>query len=141
MTVLINYFLWDSEYWNDPGILIPATLVTLLSLCLAYVFFGMVAISLRQRFPQEKQSTKRLTISIVLFILMSGVYLSLLLRIYDYFAFLGYNFREADFPKAFAILVVMNIFLTFLNEGVSRFENYRVTIRETEQLKKEYMQS
>lgn len=141
MTVLINYFLWDREYWNDPGILIPATLVTLLSLCLAYVFFGMVAISLRQRFPHEKQSTKRLTISIFLFILMSGIYLSLLLRTYDNFTFLGYNFREADFPKAFAILVVMNIFLTFLNEGVSRFENYKVTIRETEQLKKEYMQS
>jgi two-component system, LytTR family, sensor kinase len=141
MTVLINYFLWDTEYWNDPGILIPATLVTLLSLCLAYVFFGMVAISLRQRFPHEKQSFKRLAISIILFILMSGVYLSLLLRTYDALTFLGYNFREADFPKAFAILVVMNIFLTFLNEGVSRFENYRVTIRETEQLKKEYMQS
>jgi two-component system, LytTR family, sensor kinase len=141
MTVLINYFLWDNEYWNHAGILFPATIVTLFSLCLAYIFFGMVAISLRQRFPHEKQSFKRLCLSILLFILMSGVYLSLLLRAYDYFHFLGYNFREVDFPKAFAILVVMNIFLTFLNEGVSRFENYRVTIRQTEQLKKEYMQS
>src|SRR5688500_10996003 len=92
MTVLINYFLWDTEYWNDPGILIPATLVTLLSLCLAYVFFGMVAISLRSRFPRESQSARRLTISIFLFILMSGVYISLLLRTYDSLNFLGYTF-------------------------------------------------
>jgi LytS/YehU family sensor histidine kinase len=35
----------------------------------------------------------------------------------------------------------MNVFLTFLNEGVSRFESYKTTIMETEQLKKEYMQS
>ena len=37
--------------------------------------------------------------------------------------------------------MVINVFLTFLQEGVSRFEKYRATVTETEQLKKEYMHS
>jgi LytS/YehU family sensor histidine kinase len=35
----------------------------------------------------------------------------------------------------------MNIFLTFLNEGVAQFERYKTTLIETEQLKKEYLHS
>jgi LytS/YehU family sensor histidine kinase len=35
----------------------------------------------------------------------------------------------------------MNIFLIFLNEGVAQFERYKTTLMQTEQLKKEYLQS
>ena len=38
-------------------------------------------------------------------------------------------------------IIVINLFLTFLNEGVYRYERFRDTVTETEQLKKEYMQS
>src|SRR5205085_5679631 len=73
--------------------------------------------------------------------LMSAVYVSLILRGYDYFNFFGYEYAEPDFIKCYTSIIVVNIFLTFLNEGVYRFEKYRATVTETEQLKKEYMQS
>jgi LytS/YehU family sensor histidine kinase len=37
--------------------------------------------------------------------------------------------------------IVMNLFLVFLNEGVAQFERYKATLMQTEQLKKEYLQS
>ena len=141
MALLINYFLFDDRYFESFRVFLPATLVTFIVLCLAFLVYGVVAISLRNRFPSEEELFKRLSICVMLFVLMTGVYLSIVTRAYDLFRFLGYEFNETGFTKCYAALVVMNIFLTFLNEGVSRFENYKITTLETEQLKREYMQS
>jgi len=72
---------------------------------------------------------------------MSAVYISLLLLAYDYVHFYGYEYIENDFTKSYITLVTVNIFLTFLNEGIYRFEKFKTITTETEQLKKEYMHS
>src|SRR5215213_8662654 len=141
MTLLMNYFLFGSRYFKEVSVFIWATLVTFLLLCIAFSIYGFVAISLRRRFPGDHELFKRLAICITIFIIMTGVYLSIVCRGYDLFNFMGYEYDERNFAKCFVTFVVMNVFLTFLNEGVSRFENYRATHTETEQLKKEYMQS
>jgi two-component system LytT family sensor kinase len=140
MAILTNYFLYDSSYFQW-SVFLPATAMTFALLAIAFLIYGFVAIYLRFRFPEESQVFKRLGICILLFLLMSLVYISLMLRGYDYYSFLGYEFRDYDFTLSFASMALMNIFLTFLNEGVYRFEKYRNTITETEQLKKEYMHS
>ena len=141
MSVLTNYFLFGKRYFIESDVLTWASLVTFILICIAYIFHGLVAISLRNRLPREQDLFKRLAIAITIFILMTGVYLSMVCRAYDLFQFMGYQYNEANFTKCFVSFIIMNIFLTFLNEGVSRFENYRTTLTETEQLKKEYMQS
>jgi sensor histidine kinase YesM len=141
MTVLTNYFLFGSRYFTEGSVFAWSTLVTFILLCFAFLNYGFVAISLRNRFPRDHELFKRLTICITIFILMTGVYLSIVCRGYDLFHFLGYEYNEKNFTKCFIAFVTMNIFLTFLNEGVSRYESYRTTLTETEQLKKEYMQS
>lgn len=96
---------------------------------------------LRSRFPDDSQLFRRLLICISIFFLMSAVYISFLLLIYDNFGFFGYTYTENDFTRGYFTLVVINVFLTFLNEGVYRFERYKAVTTETEQLKKEYMHS
>jgi two-component system, LytTR family, sensor kinase len=141
LSLLLNNIFFGNIYWSDPLVFLAATGVTFMLISLAYMFFTTIAIALRNRFPREKDHIIRFGLCIFLYILISAIYLSLILRAYDLFNFQGYQFREWHFSQAFALVAVTDIFLTFLNEGVSRFENYRVTIRETEQLKKEYMQS
>ena len=141
MTLLMNYFLFGKRYFNEAGVFCWATLVTFILLCFAFFAYGLVAISLRNRFPHDQETFKRFVISITLFIIMTGVYLSILCRGYDLFNFVGFEYNESNFAKCYVTFVVMNIFLTFLNEGVYRFESYRKNLTETEQLKKEYMQS
>jgi LytS/YehU family sensor histidine kinase len=60
---------------------------------------------------------------------------------YESTGFLGYEFSEKDYTQCYLATIVMNVFLTFLNEGVSQFEKYKTTLVETEQLKKEYLHS
>lgn len=141
MTLIMNYFLFGKIYFLAGDVFFWATLVTFLVLCLAFFLFGLVAISLRARFPQDREQRKRMVISIAVFITMTSVYLSIICRVYDVFHFMGYQYDEGNFAKCFVTFVVMNVFLTFLNEGVSRFEHYRKNLKETEQLKKEYLQS
>jgi len=141
MSVLLNYFLYGSAYFKSLSIFAWTTLVSFAILGGAFLTYGFVAIFLRSRFPNDSQLLKRLAICISIFFLMSAVYISLILLGYDYFNFFGYEYRESDFTKAYISFITLNVFLTFLNEGVYRFEKYKATITETEQLKTEYMQS
>lgn len=141
MTMLLCYFLYGNRYFNEGDTFTWGTLVTFIFLAMAFITYGLVAISLRNRFPVDNQTFKRLSICIMIFFLMSAVYISLLLLAYDHFSFLGYEYNEQDFVKAYVSFMVVNVFLTFLNEGVYRYDKYKATITETEQLKKEYVQS
>jgi sensor histidine kinase YesM len=141
MTLILNFFLYGNRYFNDATTFTWATIVTFAILAVNFFLYRFIAISLRYRFPNEDQSPKRLTICIAIFILLSAVVMSVLLRSYDHFEFLNYHYSEKDFNKVYFSFIVVNISLTFLNEGVSRFEKYKLTVQEMESLKKEYMQS
>ena len=141
MTCLLNYYLFGPVYFNNAPVFFLSTLTTFILMGSAFLTYGFVAISLRNRFPLDDQSYKRLAICITIFFLMSAVYMSLFLLAYDHFNFLGYEYHESDFVQAYVTLMVVNVFLTFLNEGVYRYEKFRATVTETEQLKKVYVQS
>lgn len=141
MAMVLSYILFGSSYFYEIYKLLVATTTAFLILSLAFIAYGLVALSLRNRFPNENELYKRLLICIGLFALMTGVIMSLMLRSYEYFNFLDYTYSEEDFAIAYAAFLVVNIFLTFLNEGIYQFERYAATIKDTEELKKEYMQS
>jgi two-component system, LytTR family, sensor kinase len=141
MAILVNYFMYGDSYFNSTSQFIFTTIVSFVFFGGGFLTYGFVAIVLRNRFPEDRQLFKRLTICLSVFFLMSAVYVSVLLLAYDYFKFYGYEYLEDDFIKAYLTLITLNVFLTFLNEGMYRFEKFRVTIKETEQLKKEYMHS
>jgi sensor histidine kinase YesM len=141
MAIVMNAILFGGSYFTSAFKLLAITATTFTFLALAFVLYGMVAISLRERFPNEDDLFKRLIISISIFALMSIISISLLLRGYEFIRFYGYSFSETDFTQCYLTILVTNVFLTFLNEGVSQFEKYKATTKETEALKKEYMQS
>ncbi|MGZ3851835.1 MAG: sensor histidine kinase [Flavisolibacter sp.] len=141
MAVVVNYFLYGDAYWSSPSQFLITTLTSFTFFGTGFLTYGFVAIVLRNRFPEDNQVLKRFTICLSIFFLMSAVYISLLLLVYDYFDFYGYKYADSDFVKGYVTLATLNVFLTFLNEGIYRFEKFKVTITENEQLKKEYMHS
>jgi sensor histidine kinase YesM len=140
LALILNYNLFDN-YFSDATVFFWSTLVTFIILIPAFIFYGMIAIFLRNRLPDDSQTIKRVTICIGVFLLLSAVVIALFLLIYETVHFLGYEFSEEDYTNCYLTTIVMNIFLTFLNEGISQFERYKITLVETEQLKKEYLQS
>jgi sensor histidine kinase YesM len=140
LALILNSIIFD-DYFSSFTVFISATVVTFIFLVPVFMVYGMIAISLRDRLPSDNQTIMRLSICIGIFLLLSAVIIALFLIAYEGTNFLGYQFFEKDYTQCYLATIVMNIFLTFLNEGVAQFEKYKTTLVETEQLKKEYLHS
>ena len=96
---------------------------------------------IKKRFPSERELGRRFTYMIFTFLLMSGLFLLLLFQGYEDIDFFNYRFDDDSFVWAYFGLGIGNIFLTFLHEGIARYENWKANLQETEQLKKVNRQS
>jgi two-component system, LytTR family, sensor kinase len=139
--VILNYFLYGTAIFDSVEKFAFLLIVTFLYISVMFACCGWVAITLRNRFPADSDLPRRILICLGIFYLMSAAFISILLLAYDATGFFGYNYREFHFYKTYAAAVIINTFLTFLNEGIYRFEKLAETVKQTEQLKREYMKS
>lgn len=139
--ILINYLLFGGRYLLDGYTFLAATAVTSIILTFSWHAHIWVAMTLRNRFPRDRDMIRRLCLMIFLFVLMTWVTLAVIFWGYDYFRFLGYEIDENVYNGALAGSVVLNIFVSVVNESLSSFEKWKTTLTETEQLKKEHMHS
>ena len=139
--IVLNVLLFGSAYFRDLSIFVIATIITGITLTASWLLHTWVAVTLRNRFSGERESAKRITIAILLFIIMTSLTLSLLFWGYNSFTFLQYELNEKTYEWALIGGALANVFVTFLHEGVWSFEKWKTTLKETEQLKKEYMHS
>jgi two-component system, LytTR family, sensor kinase len=140
-TIVLNSIALGKAYFSSLSVFLVATIIGFGLMTVSFVLYGGVAVAFRNRLPEDRQLMKRMAIVISLFIIMTGLFISGLFKIYESIPLLNFTFSEGSFFGAYGATVVLNIFLTVLHEGVSRFEKYKATLIETEQLKKEYMQS
>ena len=139
--LLVNRLILGSLYFERLSVFLSASAITLVVMALSWVLHGWIAVTLRNRFPQEKATGLRMVLAILLFILITGLIITMLFWGYDAVGFPGGSFKPGNYQIALVIGSVMNIFITVLHEGVARFEKWKAVLVETEQLKKEYMQS
>jgi two-component system LytT family sensor kinase len=140
-TIILNSIIFGMRYFTEWQVFAVASVVAFLFLCVSFILYGGVAVAFRNRFPMDDQFMKRTMIIVALFIIMTGLLILLLFTIYESIGPLNFTFREGSFIGAYSATVVLNIFLTILHEAVAKFASYKATLVETEQLKKEYMQS
>jgi two-component system LytT family sensor kinase len=141
IVAIINFLLFATKYFIDLKIFLLASLCTFLIMGSSWQSLTWIAVTLRNRFPKDHDLLKRLSIALSLFIIITALTISAIFWGYDHFHFLGYQLNETRFKWTLIVFVVINIFITLLHEGVAGFENWKETLTETEQLKKEYMQS
>jgi two-component system LytT family sensor kinase len=140
-SIVINIFVFGKKYFSGWSLFLSATIITALAACVDFILCGAVAVEMKKRLPADNQVVKRLTLMIGIFLILSGLFLYFLFSFYELINFYGYTFNESGFTWAYISMGVLNIFLTFLHEGVSRFERWKANLQETEQLKKTVMQS
>lgn len=141
ITVVMNTVIFGARYFSHPLLFLEASLLTGAALSLDFVLCGGVAVLLKQRFQEEREVGKRLTLMILVFLLITGLFLLIIFRGYELIGFWGYRFNENGFIWSYIVLGIINIFLTFLLEGVARYEKWEANLRETEKLRLAYRQS
>jgi len=140
-TMALNSIIFGSRYFTDGTIFLPTTLISAFVFTLDFTACGAIALLLRRRMPLEEQTSRRLFLMIFCFVDLSGVFLLTLFHGYEIFPSFNYTFNEKGFIWAYVCMAIINIFLTLLMEGISRYNNWRENLKETEQIKKTFTQS
>ena len=140
-TIITNTVAFGLQYFSGIAVFLLATLITAIAYTFYFTLCGGVAVLLKTRFSLQHQVTRRLTFMIITFLLMSGLFLLLLFRLYERLSYFRFNFDENSFVWAYFVLGIGNIFLTFLHEGIDRYESWKASQEEMEQLKKTYSHS
>lgn len=141
IVVLINVALFGTQYFTDLKIFTLSSLVIGVFMALLWQVLTLVALAIRNHFQRDKDIVKRLGLTILVIILICALASTVVFGFYDYFNFLGYSFSDTRYQWTLGVGVIINIFVTLLHEGVESFDKWKSTLVETEQLKKEYMQS
>lgn len=141
ITVVLNSIIFGRLYVSSIEIFVLATVISAIAFCIEFVICGFVAVALKSRFPLERQVSKRLTLMIFTFLIITGLFLFSMFKGYESIGFYGYTFNDSGFIWSYITMGIFNIFLTFLHEGISRYEEWKANLRETEQVKMAYRQS
>jgi len=140
-SVLLNFIMFGSEYWENGVLLLVATPLSFLILSASFILFGHIAVILRQRFPGDEDFFKRTMVLIFLYLTISALILTMLFGLYNWIGLHETRSTGNSLTWAYVVTGILNIFLTFLNEGIYRFESWKRNLAETEQLKMTYKQS
>ncbi len=137
-TLFINYNIFGSPYFNDLRLFLLTTLITGIGFCLDFILCGWIAVVMKNRFPREPQLIKRLTWMIFIYLLLTGLFLYALFQVYELNFYFSYRINETGFVWSYFSMGIINVFLTFLMEGISRYQTWKKNWEETEHLKKAY---
>jgi len=140
-TIVLNTLIFGKLYFSTWDIFALATLTSGAAFALHFLVCGFIAVALKSRFPHEKLLILRLSLMIFTFLILTGLFLFSLLKGYEAINFYGYTFSDSGFIWSSIGMGIFNIFLTFLIEGISRFEEWKANQKETEQVKILYRQS
>lgn len=139
--IALNSVIFGKLYFTSWEVFGLATLLTGIAGAIDFVLCGFIAVTLKKRFPTEDRLGTRLSLMIVMFLMVTGLFLYALFRGYEFAGFYGYTFNEGRFVWCYVAMGILNVFLTFLHEGIARYESWNANLKETEQLRKAYKQS
>jgi sensor histidine kinase YesM len=141
LAVLMNYVLFGSPYFSGLTQFLFPTLITTAVIYAVYVLCGMIAIILLNRFPKYSQTFKRIGLSILAYVVIMVISITILFFGYDYIQLAGLQVSMNNYPWVLVVGAFCNLLATSLNEGAAFFEKWRKLVDESEQLKKANLQS
>jgi sensor histidine kinase YesM len=139
--ILLNSIIFGPPYFSNWKMFAVATPITALAGSIDFILCGLIAVTLKKRFPYEQQLMKRLGLMIFTFLIISGLYLYSLFMGYEQIGFFNYRFNESGFVWSYFALGIVNIFLTFLMEGIARYKDWKESWKETQKINANYKQS
>ena len=140
LAIMVNFVFLGNGYLDWFAFPV-ATVISMLSITVAWQVLTWIAVTLRNRFPHDAQLIRRLSIALVLFVIITALTFSAIFWAFGKLSVTKDFVDETRLKWMLMAGVIINIFITLLHEGVSSFEKWKTTITETEALKTEYMQS
>lgn len=141
IALLLSYVALGRALFADFRILLTANLIGMVVFGFYFTACGWWAVRMKQRFTRHADTGKKLFFMIAVFLVMSGLILLLLFKLFEWIPYFQYDMDQSRFIWAYFGLGFINIFLSFLFEGLSRFEEWKANLRRKEQLQQNFRQS
>ncbi len=122
-SLLINSIVFGTTYFSNWRIFLLSTGIACIGFFLDFIVCGFVAVTMKQRFPREQDLMKRLTFMILTFLVITGLFLFGLFRVYEVVPYINLPFNESAFAWSYFSMGIINVFLTYLMEGISRYQS------------------
>src|SRR5688572_7296886 len=141
ITLLLNISLFGLRFFSNLTVFIVSGIVVFAASIFLWYLLNNISALTKTHFASDRFPYKRMFTTICLYVIVTTLFLTVIHWIYDSTGFLGYDLDEKRYRWSLFIGIVLNVFVTLLLEGAAGFRNWKATMIETEQLKKEYMQS
>jgi two-component system, LytTR family, sensor kinase len=139
---LINVIVFKAQYFNSGLVYFgTTTLTTTLFISCHFLLCSGVGTLLKQRFPMDDDLPKKMGTGILILLVLASLILYGYLCLVESVAYFRYRLKEGDFIRAFFVLGVFIIIISFIMEGVYRYQLWRSTWIETERLAQAYQKS
>ena len=138
---IINSIYFDKLYYSKASFFFGSTLITMIELFIDFMICGSIAVLLMRRFPEPRQVSMKLGFMIVCFVLLSSFLKYLLFKLYEVLPHFKVELNENKLAWVCLSIAIANIFLIFLMEGISRYEAWQQSVKETELLNTNYRQT
>ena len=139
--MISNAILLGSHYFSSWKVFLVATGIYLGEMFVIFQICGFLALWFLKKFPEIKDTPKRIALSLSCFIVLTVSAVTPLMWLYDKIPLLHYKWSGYINLWVALVSVLTNIILTILFEGLAFFERWKATLTETEQLKEENLRS
>jgi signal transduction histidine kinase len=95
----------------------------------------------KHRFPQDRDVIPRLSLVILFYLIAILLFLVALFNLFESIPFFDYRYNRTAFAWSYFSLGILAIFLTFLREGITRYNEWQQYRLETEELHRAYTRS
>jgi two-component system, LytTR family, sensor kinase len=139
-TISTNSLMLGTRYFTDYKIFVTATAAAAADFSIGFTICSAIGVLLK-RYIREEGIGLRLLIMTFIFLIITGIFLQILFRGYQHIPFFEYTFKKTAFIWAFLGTGICVVFITFLLEGICRYEIWRNKMTENEQLSRANRQS
>ncbi|RYG05649.1 MAG: hypothetical protein EOO02_03135 [Chitinophagaceae bacterium] len=141
ITLLLNISLFGLHFFSDFTVFFVSGILGFIVSTLLWYLLNNISALTKTHFASDRYPYKRIFTTICLYVIVTTLFLTVIHWVYDSTSLLGYEFDEKRYRWSLFSGIILNVFVTLLLEGAAGFRNWKATMIETEQLKKEYMQS
>ncbi len=137
----MNLILFGSCLFRPFSQFLLAFFYNLIYFFVAYFVFGLVAASIRKKYPAAGDLFKRIRIMLPVFYVLNMLMIYSMTSLYSniHLILCPVKFEMAWWAVLYACIMTTGI--TFLNEGVANFEIWKASLSETEKLSNIYQRS
>lgn len=139
--ILLNYWIFDTRYFNDPAVFIVASIVSGVLGLASWHMQILVAIWLSKKYPSYKQTLKRLFIAVSLYILITSITIYVVFTGYCHVGLFDYQINYTHLTWSILTGILVDILAASFHEAVAFYERWKRAVVEAEELKRENLQS